>query len=358
MQAWMSDPATTALLRACLTEDGVNEHSLRRWESLQAWEDLDDASLRLIPYLYRVLERSGVESRHHRRIKGTYARYWYLHHRDVIPGLDALHSPPVHVGETLILKGLALQSLVYGCDPPTRPVKDVDILVSRRDVRSWVDHLESAHFVAESPYSLSYAIRYRKSAGYRLGTSSVDLNWRVHEFSADHEVEARMLRRSKRLRIAGRDMLTLSITDHLLHTLLHGSAWNPVSPTRWILDASLLIRSGEVDWEVLLDEVHRCAWRSPILEMLEYLRDVFDVEVPTDAMRSLRARPSHLRGLAAHFALTRHSRWSRRTCRVIYAEAMNQRPLARSRLGSVLTPAVTWARMTEEFATARRRPEE
>lgn len=354
----MSNPATTELLRACLTDDGANELSLRRWESLQAWEDLDDASLRLIPYLYRVLERSGMESRHHHRIKGTYARYWYLHHRDVIPGLDALLSAPVHVGEPLILKGLALQVLVYGCDPPTRPVKDVDILVSSRDVRSWVDRLESTHFVAESPYSLSYAMRYRKSAGYRLGTSSVDLNWRVHEFSADHEVETRMLRRRTHLRIAGRDMVTFSITDHLLHTLLHGSAWNPVSPTRWILDASLLIRSGEVDWEIFIDEVHRCGWRSPILEMLQYLRDVFDVEVPTDAVRSLRVRSSHLPGLAAHFALTRHSRWSRRACRVLYAEAMNQRPRARSRLGSVLTPAVTWGRMAEEFTIARRRPAE
>lgn len=355
MKVWMADAASTALLRACLAEEGTLRF-LREWEGRQQWEDLDDASLRLIPYLFRTLERNGIESRYQARIKGTYARYWYLYHRDIAPGLEALRSAPAGLGPPLILKGLPLQSLVYGSDPPTRPVKDIDILVAPVHVPAWITHLESLGYVAESPYSLGYGLRYRKSAGYRSDRSSIDLNWRIHEYSADPSIEARMMARSQFVGIAGQSLQTLDATDHLLHTLLHGSAWNPVPPTRWVLDAALLIRGGAITWGTFIDEADRCDWRSPIVEMLDYLSSTFEVEIPAQSMASLRSLRPRVAGVASHFALTRRSRWSRRACRLLYAEALNDRPRSGSRLAWMAAPSTALVRMGQEFVATQRKP--
>jgi hypothetical protein len=318
---WEPTPAQLALLRTCLAADDAVEARLREWEASVDLDDIDGGSYRLVPFLYRRISRAGVTARDHGRIKGIYARHWYLYHRDTAPALEVVAFLRDEGVPLLLLKGAALRSVAYGDDAPTRPADDVDILVPPGVVRDVIALLEVRGFAPVSEYSVEYSLRARKSLGLSGPEGSVDVNWRLHEFRADPALEDRIRASAIRIDVRGQEFATMAPTYHLLHALVHGSAWNPVPGIRWILDAGLLASGrSDVEWGTLVAEVGACGWRDPVLAQLEYLRDVLDVPVPAGALDGVRAQRSSAPGVLMDIALTRRSRLGRRLCRVAYGE--------------------------------------
>lgn len=121
----MTEPQRRMLL-ACLSEDADFVEALRAWEESIELDDIDYGTMRLVPYLYRKIERLNVPARDMGRLRGIYSRFWALHHVKAVPALDAIADLPLPY---LVLKGTALQALAYGNDPATRPSDDVDVLV-------------------------------------------------------------------------------------------------------------------------------------------------------------------------------------------------------------------------------------
>src|SRR5262245_12445960 len=106
-------------------------------ESLTAWrrtthmadlDRLDPGSIRLLPLLYRRLERDGAQDEIARKLKGVYRHAWYgnqLRLRDAALVAGELRRRGT---EPMLLKGAALTLLHYR-DYGLRPMEDVDILV-------------------------------------------------------------------------------------------------------------------------------------------------------------------------------------------------------------------------------------
>jgi len=323
---WAPTPEQALLVRACLSDCADLEHLVRNWEANYNFDDIDYGCMRLLPFLYRKLETCGVTAVNHGRIKGIYARYWYLHNTRAIPSLTLLAQLQTDGYQFLILKGTSLQSLVYGQDPPTRPADDVDILVTLHDLPAWVSTLTSRGFHSTSHYSLEYSASTRKSMGWESSDSSIDLNWRINEFSLDAAFENRVFERSVPIKIRDFTFNSPSIPDHFLHTILHGSGWNSVPTVRWVLDACLLAQTmTQADWEIVAQETRVCGWRTPMLEQLEYLRGQFQAQIPANIIERVAQQKPSRAGMLAHRALTRPTRKARRQSRVLYSEYLNRR---------------------------------
>lgn len=276
------------VVAACLASPEETEAALRRWESAVPMDDIDGGSQRLVPYLYRKLERLGITARNHGILKGIYTRYWYLFNVQGMPTLTAVNAI-LEPEEYLVLKGLALQSLVYGADPPTRPCDDMDILVRQRDRRVVHDKLAAAGFRADGHKSPDIFLNNKIGINMQRGTEAVDLQWGLYLGMMDPRFEDRIFSRKIALTISGFPAFTLCPTDHLLHTLMHGAARNSVSPIRWVLDASLLISETTIDWDLLVDEVEALGWARPVVRQLRLLQSKYSVPIPADVLTRVSA---------------------------------------------------------------------
>ncbi len=279
------------VVAACLASSEDTEAALRRWESGVPMDDIDGGSQRLVPYLYRKLERLGITARNHGILKGIYTRYWYLFNVQGMPTLTSVNAV-LDPAEYLVLKGLALQTLVYGSDPPTRPCDDMDILVRQRDRGSVHDKLTAAGFRADGHKGPDIFLNNKIGINMQRGPEAVDLQWGLYTGMTDPGFEDRLFSRKIAVTISGFPAFTLSPTDHLLHTLMHGAARNSVSPIRWVLDASLLISQTTIDWTLFVAEVKNLGWAGPVARQLRLLQSKYGVEIPDAVLTSIVALKS------------------------------------------------------------------
>lgn len=273
------------LLKACLAEDVDFLDLVRSWQASINLDDIDYGSLRLVPYLYRRIEKLGGQVRDHGRLRGIYARFWALHHTKSTPALDAVTDLGL---DYLVLKGTALQTMVYGNDPATRPTDDVDILVHPKDREAALRTLMRRGFELEVELPLETLLNLRKGASLLRAGVAVDLHWNIFYWSRDPFLVDRMFGRSVLLDYRGRPIKALAPTDALLHTVTHGWGTNTVPPIRWVLDATLLIRSGAVDWTLLEAEALASGWARATASQLQLLASEFGVAIPADTIRRLR----------------------------------------------------------------------
>lgn len=276
------------VVTACLAAPEETEAALREWERIVPIDDIDGGSQRLVPYLYRKLERLGITARNHGILKGIYTRYWYLFNVQGMPTLTAVNTI-LQPEEYLVLKGLALQSLVYGADPPTRPCDDMDILVRQRDRRVVHDKLAAAGFRADGHKSPDIFLNNKVGINMQRGSEAVDLQWGLYLGMTDPGFEDRLFSRKISITLSGFPAFTLSPTDHLLHTLMHGAARNSVSPIRWVLDASLLLSETTIDWTLFVDEVRLLGWARPVMRQLNLLAQKYSVPIPAEVLASVSA---------------------------------------------------------------------
>ncbi len=143
---WKPSSEQSLLVQACLSNCEDLEPLFRRWETEYDFDAMDFGCMRLLPYLYRRLEACGIAAADHGRIRGIYARYWYLHNTQAIPSLTELAHLRDKGLRFLVLKGTSLQFLIYGQDPPTRPADDVDILITGSDLNAWIAHVRERWF--------------------------------------------------------------------------------------------------------------------------------------------------------------------------------------------------------------------
>ena len=286
-------PNDIPILRACTADDASFERLVRAWEATGPIDDIPGDHIRFLPFLYRRAENLGVRLRDHGIAKGVYTKAWYHHYVDHSQVLVTLEQQGI-LKRALLLKGHALHALVYKDDPPTRPSADVDILVRREDRYSAARALIDSGFHPAKHSPVWIELLLRKSLGLQAGPRELDLHWGLFDFCPDPELERRLFERSIEVQLRGKRYRTLSATDHVLHTLLHGAPKNEVSPARWVLDAHQLIISTDIDWELFVNEVARNGWAFPIARQLTFLRETFGTPVPStvvDSIAKIRAHP-------------------------------------------------------------------
>jgi hypothetical protein len=288
----------------------------------QELDSIDVGSLRLLPFLSRRIETLGTPARDRGRIKGVYLKNWFEQQTRQTEVRETLVYLQERGLSPIVLKGYALAQIAYRGESPIRPSADLDVLVDSPDLDSAVTHLTSVGYRAPIEYAASDHNAGLKSMGLRhpLKQLEVDIHIRIMNFCADPRFHDRIKDRAVELQIVDIPVLTLCSTDHLLHTLIHGSGANEVPSIRWIVDAAQLINQSEIDWVLFAREVAACKLRTPIVHQLQYLVQEFDLPIPLDVIEVIKESPSSLAGMLMQFRASLTTRRSMRLARATFAE--------------------------------------
>jgi hypothetical protein len=283
-------PHQELLLRAAL---------LPREPALAAWDEwrrtvnidiIDYGSHRMIPQLYRNLQRHGVKDPLMERFKGVYRYYLYkneiLMHRVGIL-LAAFEAAGI---KTMALKGAALVQLYYR-ETGVRPMLDADVLVHAH-------HAEQAmEILAKLEWKPVYYRPHRRIPIFHStpfedgGGRQVDLHWHLFWECFNAKDNDDYWDDAMPIQVGGVQTLALSPTDQLLHACWHGARWNEVPPIRWVADAMAILDASapQIEWSGLVKKAKRHRIVLPVKDALEYLKKKFDAPVPETVLKSLSA---------------------------------------------------------------------
>jgi hypothetical protein len=276
------------LLRAALLHDA---EALAAWQrSTQAvdLDGLDAGSIRLLPLLYRRLERNGVRDALMGKLKGVYRHAWYgnqLRLRDAAVVLGELRRRAI---EPMLLKGAALTLLHYR-DYGLRPMEDVDIFVRTHQWRPAVTALTDLGWRPRVPVTprrvaASHAMDFADARGQRI-----DLHWHLLPDGCWPGADDEFWEHASATTLHGVRVSVLGATDQLFHTCAHGVKWEHVPPLRWIADAAMILGdpSVQIDWDRLVRLADRLRLILPLRDALTHLGSALGLPVPPPVLAAL-----------------------------------------------------------------------
>jgi hypothetical protein len=297
------------LLMACTADDRNFESELRKWEQVQDINEIDFATMRLIPYLYKKAKSLNVSMSNEGICRGLYLRAWYMLATVGSPSLEWVRERE-QFNSAVILKGAAFQATIYGKDPPTRPADDLDLLIPSNAVDAALDTLEVAGLKVDHGLSRQSIRSLRNGTNLYGNHMAIDVHWNLLPVSLDPTFTPRVLSRSV---LVHGGLRTLCSADHLLHTFVHGFARNEILPIRWVLDAVLLIREGDIDWGLFWKEVSLTGWHRVVRRQIRFLAQ-FGVIVPEPVGQKF---SSNWFLLISEWIVVSRKLWVRRVLRVL-----------------------------------------
>ena len=275
------------MLRAALLEREPALDAWNEWKRNVNIDVIDYGSHRMVPKLYRNLQRHGVKEQLMDRFKGVY-RY-YLYKNEILMYrigtlLAAFEEAQI---QTMVLKGAALIQLYYK-ESGLRPMLDADVLVHAHQAEQAMELLTKLRWKPVRYARPQVRIPILHSTPFEdEGGRQLDLHWHLFWECFNANDDDDYWENAIPIKIGGVQTLALNATDQLLHTCWHGARWNEVPPIRWIADAMAIMGAEEIDWVRLVTKAQRHRIIMPVKDSLEYLKKTFDARVPDDVIKSL-----------------------------------------------------------------------
>jgi len=302
MRSWQPDDEGTLLLVSALSGSPAASDAWAAWSAVHTISGLNLGALRLLPLVDHNLQRNGQTEGIGVAAGTVLVDMWcetqLLFHEAAVL-LGTLEDAGI---DTIVLKGAALAILDYP-DPLLRPMTDVDVLVRARDATRAIDVLRDAGWSSNGS-SVDGLMRFQHAAPFSNGQGgSVDLHWRVLWQRRDSaEGDEAFWDRSIPATFNDVETRALAAEDRLLHVCVHGLAWSPMLPIRWVADAAMIIRrqGTDLDWERLIEHAHSRRLALPLFDALVYLRTAFALPVPDRVIEGLRDAPTRRSTRLAH----------------------------------------------------------
>jgi len=308
------DEAEERFIKLILSSDAEFPGCWEEWKRSTVFDDIDQATLRLLPLLDLRLRTLGMEdSEISGRIRGVYKLVWLKNQRlleEVRRTSELCQEAGIPI---LLLKGLSLLMNVYG-DTGARFVGDGDILIHFEDLSKMFELLESHGWKGKYAVSLSaedcrkcgfdraiHAYTFRNDEGMEL-----DLHWRAFHISPHKNIVRMLLLRdlpalpdqntdqwqhSVAIKFKGTALRMLSLEDTLIHVIEHGAIGNPNRPLRWVADAAHIIRKGSLDWDRIMEIVRESGLEIHARLAFRYLDERVQVAIPSRFMKALEQLP-------------------------------------------------------------------
>lgn len=282
----LATPHQELLLKAALLSDEESLKAFRKWQGAADWEEyLEQGSFRLLPLLYINLQKHGVDDPAIGKLKGIYRQAWSKNQtlfHEMAKVVEHLQNAGI---KTMLLKGASL-SLLYYKNNGARPMADIDVLVPLKQARLAIEILQKAGWKSPVPLTdldliYGHAIQLSNNSGKEFG-----LHWRPFNGCRD-EYEKDFWDGAIPLKLANVNSLAPNPTDMLFHTIIHGVAWNPIPPIRWIADAITLINSDDftIDWQRLINMAQKNYFSLRLKKGLQYLHDIFYPNIPPNVIK-------------------------------------------------------------------------
>jgi hypothetical protein len=323
-------PAQADLLRATLLGD---ERALSAWMRIRPMLDIaamDYATQAVLPALRSNLLALGSDDELLELFKGVHRFVWARNQillAQVMPIVGALEDAGL---PTMLLKGAALVA-DQRQNAGMRQMSDIDVLVPTADAGAAIEVIveHGLRPLEELPvwYVVEYLPLFREAINFSdSAEGQLDLHWHMTRWSGHATADEDFWAASAPVALRGVSTRALCPADELLHVIVHGLWWGRGPTYRWVLDAAMIAHGlcGPVDYERLVTQARRHRVAPAVRAGLLYLRQVAEIDVPPDALRSLRVaapfqrlelragatRPSH-RGAAGREAVV-HGQYLRR----------------------------------------------
>ena len=290
------------LLKAALLPADQAAPAWRRWKCRGVRLDtVGDVSVRLFHRLWANRDAAAIEAEDRALLKGVYRRSFADNVSKLTSALDATQILVDAGIPVLFLKGAAL---IATCDATLglRRIGDVDILVPELEAERAAALLTATGCQATyETYQEAYASHVhawtcKTPAGY-----NVDLHWRAFKPAGD---DSPMFETAQEATLLGRSVLVPSATESLLVAVAN-AFWLNGPPMRWIADSLLLLETGPIDWDVVLQRANRPGLMPGLAAGLGYLAGEFGAAVPTTVLDELHRRQLSWQARVAYWAATK-----------------------------------------------------
>lgn len=287
------------LLRAALLEGEQAIDAWRRWKEMDAVGTTDQDSGRLFPLVCRSLLAVGVEDPDTPTLKGAYRHQWLANTYRLERAAHALTALSGAGIVTMVLKGAALVERHYR-DVGARLMYDVDVLVRPDMAHAAAAELERSGWEQDPAVDLDDLMPVVQGTRFvDAGGVAIDLHWHAMWSPAP---EDDFWDAAEPASVGGVPTLRLCPADQFLHVCVHG-VWSEGERVRWVADALTVLRTTPgMDWERVVRGARARALTLPLLDALDYLREVFDAPIPPDVFHSLREPRPSVTERAGHLA--------------------------------------------------------
>jgi hypothetical protein len=294
--AWHPTSMQELLLRAALEDGESARDAWLQWIAKADVDRLDSGSHRLLPMLYQNLRKLGVEHPELKRFGGVYRHTW------VTNQLTLRHLPKV-IGAfekkgipTVLLKGAAM-AVGYYDDVGKRPMVDLDVLVPTVQSDAAIQVLLETGWLPQGRTVDQLSAPYRTphhamGFGHEVLQMSLDLHWHVSFTHLHYSYDEPFWAAATPIQVDSVTTHLLCPTDQIIHTCFNGLTHELGNNIRWLPDVlCVFAREPEIDWKRFVVQCQRMAITLPMQDVMEYLRTVWDVPVPTSVIRALAGTP-------------------------------------------------------------------
>ena len=244
---------------------------------------------RVAPLLYFAFEECGWPDDLSRDTRRALEREYFLSAGASVALLHAADEATTalaNVGvRATLFKGSALARDLYP-NPALRPMSDVDLWVPPEQAaqsEAVLTRLGYEPFGPEIVPGLTRRVRHARLYVRRDGPSYVglDLHWSLVGHETDRRATPLGWFQSETRDVPGGSFRRLSATAHLLYLAGHMKLqhFDEAIPLLWLIDFHLLLRSGDVDFDVLVDQANRCGWRGALAATARDVHDRLSVEL-------------------------------------------------------------------------------
>ncbi len=274
------------------------------WEAWQKWREqvdleteyIDLGSFRILPLVYHNLKNNLTNDPYLGILQGLQRRTWYINEmqfRNCQKVLDALQKAGI---ETMVLKGIPL-ALNYYPHSGLRPMGDFDILVHKNTIHQAIKIVADKGWrpldLTPAHFSKAYLSMWHAHPFENGQDSHLDLHWHLLFDCLAEDVDQIFWDGSVCTEVKGTKTRSLNPTDLLLHSLVHSVEWAPIPPMRWVADVYyiLAIAGAQIDWARLVAQTKRCHVSLKVITGLHYLREVFELPIPSSVLEDLKSIP-------------------------------------------------------------------
>lgn len=288
------NPLQQLLLQAALLQGNHAVDAYEDWKkSFNLETYLDHGSFRLIPLLYKNLNRYGIKDQYTNTFKGVYRQSWYKNQKLFYESAQILEFLYESAIRCIVLKGTALTILVYN-DFGARPMADLDVLIPPSQADFAIGLLKKMGWEPENEQYLKYNLRYGCGMMFAKAGFELDLHWYPFFEVRRNSSETDFWEHAIPLILPQTTALALCPADMLLHIVVHGLKWNIEPPIRWVADAVTIINASDarLDWHYLLEQIKKYKVVLQVKAAFDYLKINFDAAIPEFVMEELNRIPA------------------------------------------------------------------
>ncbi len=278
-----------------------------QWKNSIVFDEIDHATMRLLPLLYLRLKEFPIEDEISGRIKGTYRLAWYKNQQMLDTTKQVVSLLQENGIPSMLMKGIPLLSIAYK-NTGARFLGDVDLYIQPEHVTSAIELLRIHGWISQerilsstTDFSSNVLNLFNEITFQNAHSVELDLHWSIFKprFHYTFPDSFRSITHPMLLEHVWNHSVPFTIQsaacvvpcpeDMLIHLIVHGAEFNSYHTLRWIVDAMYLIKNTNIDWNRVLARTKQFDCVVEMKIAMSYLAEKFDAQIPESFLKSLQS---------------------------------------------------------------------